>query len=381
MDVEILPGAATVTLPSPMGPPATHRALARAPSVAARPGAGAEVCSKAPPTGSTPSPRRSEPGLLLTYARDPARAEQAARAALAKDGDTRFASAALAEIHMRRGEAEPGGSPYCKPRARSCPGSGGTRSRSPTCSRRRTGTAGRGAPRGGACRRRTAPPRSQAPVTARAGARRPQPRAWLLHGAGGARAGLPRLCVRLRDAGKRSRWRTATGTPRVTRGAPAPGCTRGTPSSGDSWPSTSTRRRPRRRRTSRPFGRRSWGVRRIPVRTRMITGAHRCARRGRRRATADVRRDDDVRGAGRERGGRRAGPAGSARADRAGTARPPAVAVRRPDRAAAQPEGMQGAIMEAGRPRVVAGAIAAIVTKPVSAAGAGSTGWRASRRR
>ncbi|HEV7363244.1 MAG TPA: tetratricopeptide repeat protein [Solirubrobacteraceae bacterium] len=44
--------------------------------------------------------------LLLTYARDPERAEEAARAALAQDGDTRFASATLAEVHMRRGEAD-----------------------------------------------------------------------------------------------------------------------------------------------------------------------------------------------------------------------------------------------------------------------------------
>lgn len=44
--------------------------------------------------------------LLLTYARDPERAEEAARAALARNGDTRFASATLAEVHMRRGEAD-----------------------------------------------------------------------------------------------------------------------------------------------------------------------------------------------------------------------------------------------------------------------------------
>ena len=44
--------------------------------------------------------------LLLTYARDAARAEQAARAALQKRGDTRFASATLVEVHMRRGEAD-----------------------------------------------------------------------------------------------------------------------------------------------------------------------------------------------------------------------------------------------------------------------------------
>src|SRR5437763_4430070 len=44
--------------------------------------------------------------LLLTYRRDAAGAEAAARAALAKPGDTRFASATLAEVHMRRGEAD-----------------------------------------------------------------------------------------------------------------------------------------------------------------------------------------------------------------------------------------------------------------------------------
>src|SRR4051794_27603257 len=45
--------------------------------------------------------------LALTYERDEQGAEAAARAALAKPaGDTRFASATIAEIHMRRGEAD-----------------------------------------------------------------------------------------------------------------------------------------------------------------------------------------------------------------------------------------------------------------------------------
>jgi tetratricopeptide (TPR) repeat protein len=44
--------------------------------------------------------------LLLTYARDLAAAEAAARAALAQSGDTRFASATLAEVAMRRGDVD-----------------------------------------------------------------------------------------------------------------------------------------------------------------------------------------------------------------------------------------------------------------------------------
>src|SRR2546421_5753477 len=44
--------------------------------------------------------------LYLTYARNADRAEPAARAALAREGDTRFASATLAEVHMRRGESD-----------------------------------------------------------------------------------------------------------------------------------------------------------------------------------------------------------------------------------------------------------------------------------
>src|SRR5207247_3497669 len=44
--------------------------------------------------------------LYLTHARDVDRAERAARAALARGGDTRFASATLAEVHMRRGESD-----------------------------------------------------------------------------------------------------------------------------------------------------------------------------------------------------------------------------------------------------------------------------------
>src|SRR5256885_13840925 len=45
--------------------------------------------------------------LLLTYRRDPAGAEAAARAALPKPGDTRFAPAPLAEGHTRRRGAGP----------------------------------------------------------------------------------------------------------------------------------------------------------------------------------------------------------------------------------------------------------------------------------
>jgi tetratricopeptide (TPR) repeat protein len=41
--------------------------------------------------------------LALTYERDPARAEELARSALSRRGDTRFAAAALAEALMRRG--------------------------------------------------------------------------------------------------------------------------------------------------------------------------------------------------------------------------------------------------------------------------------------
>ncbi|MDX6642091.1 MAG: Tetratricopeptide repeat, partial [Solirubrobacteraceae bacterium] len=42
--------------------------------------------------------------LELTYARDEERAEHAARSALEQRGDTRFASAALAELLLRHGE-------------------------------------------------------------------------------------------------------------------------------------------------------------------------------------------------------------------------------------------------------------------------------------
>ena len=44
--------------------------------------------------------------LELTYKRDETRAAAAARAALARGGDTRFASAAFAEVLMRRGESD-----------------------------------------------------------------------------------------------------------------------------------------------------------------------------------------------------------------------------------------------------------------------------------
>jgi len=111
------------------------------------------------------------------------------------------------------------------------------------------------------------------------------------------------------------------------------------------------------------------GVRRIPVRTRMIT-----ARTG----VLDV---VDEATAGERRGGDVVALAESAAAAGQGRLVPlelikPGALARLLSRFVGKigplhsPEGMQGAIMEAGRPRIVAGTIAAVATKPL-----GRRGW------
>src|SRR6267378_2753809 len=105
MNQDILPRPPTVTLPYPMGPMRRighwrgRRVWLRDPARALR-------LLGDDPTRLDAESASIRAWLLLTYARDPERAEEAARAALAQDGDTRFASATLVEVHMRRGEAD-----------------------------------------------------------------------------------------------------------------------------------------------------------------------------------------------------------------------------------------------------------------------------------
>jgi tetratricopeptide (TPR) repeat protein len=306
--------------------------------------------------------------LLLTYAREPARAEEAARAALAKDGDTRFASATLAEIHMRRGEADAAIAVLEAARAK-LPG----------------------------LKWYTL---TLADVLEEAG-RVPQAEALLeeaLVDGELRRHALKRLARLALERGDRGRARkyftelvalepdylvyasdyVALGTLQLGDGD--------RDAARDTWragagvyPRNAELRRllaehfdetpPEKAPNIAPVREEELGVRRIPVRTRMIT-----ARTGVLEvvdeATAEIRRDDDV-----------VALAESAAA--AGQGRLVPLELIKPGPLAGllsrfvgrigplhSAEGMQGAIMEAGRPRIVAGTVAAIVTKPF-----GRRGW------
>ena len=306
--------------------------------------------------------------LYLTYARDADHAERAARAALGKEGDTRFASAALAEVHMRRGESD-----------------------------------------------------AAVAVLEAARARLPQVKwyaltlADVLEEAGRVadaealldealsddelhRHALKRLSRLALERGDRERARrlfaelvalepdylvyasdyVTLGTLQAEAGDRE--AARATWRAGAGvYPRNAELRRlleehfgetpPEKAPNIPPVREDELGVRRIPVRTRMIT-----SRTGVLEvvdeATADLRRDGDV-----------VALAESAAASGQGRLVP--LELIEPGRLARvlsrfvgkigplhSPEGMQGAIMEAGRPRIVAGTVAAIVTKPF-----GRRGW------
>ena len=306
--------------------------------------------------------------LYLTYARDAERAGRAARAALGKEGDTRFASAALAEVHMRRGESD-----------------------------------------------------AAVAVLEAARARLPQVKwyaltlADVLEEAGRVadaealldealsddelhRHALKRLSRLALERGDRERARrlfaelvalepdylvyasdyVTLGTLQAEAGDRE--AARATWRAGAGvYPRNAELRRlleahfgetpPEKAPNIPPVREDELGVRRIPVRTRMIT-----SRTGVLdvvdEATADLRRDGDV-----------VALAESAAAS--GQRRLVPLELIEPGRLARvlsrfvgkigplhSPEGMQGAIMEAGRPRIVAGTVAAIVTKPF-----GRRGW------
>jgi tetratricopeptide (TPR) repeat protein len=306
--------------------------------------------------------------LLLTYAREPAGAETAARAAVAKNGDTRFASATLAEIHMRRGEADEAIAVLEAARAK-LPG----------------------------LRWYTL---TLADMLEEAG-RVPQAEALLEEALADAdlrRHSLKRLSRLALERGDRSRARgfftelvalepdylvyasdyVTLGTLQLEDGD--------RDAARDTWRAGAgvyprnaqlgsllaehfDEAPPEKAPNIPPVREEELGVRRIPVRTRMIT-----ARTGVLdvvdEATADLRRDDDVVALAES-----AAAAGQGRLVPLELIKPGPLA-RLLSRFVGRigplhsPEGMQGAIMEAGRPRVVAGAIAAIVTKPL-----GRRGW------
>jgi tetratricopeptide (TPR) repeat protein len=306
--------------------------------------------------------------LYLTYARDVARAERAARAALAKAGDTRFASATLAEVHMRRGESDEAIAVLEAAHAKL--------------------------------------PRVKwyaltlADVLEEAG-RVPDAEALLEQALDDAelhRHALKRLSRLALERGDRERARhlyaelvalepdylvyasdyVTLGTLQLEGGDPD--AARATWRAGAGvYPRNAELRGllaehfddtpPEKAPNIAPVREDELGVRRIPVRTRMIT-----ARTGVLdvvdEATAGVRRDGDVVALAES-----AAAAGQGRLVPLELIKPGPLA-RVLSRFVGKigplhsPEGMQGAIMEAGRPRIVAGTVAAIVSKPV-----GRRGW------
>ena len=285
--------------------------------------------------------------LLLTYAGEPARAETAARAAVAKNGDTRFASATLAEVHMRRGEADEAIAVLQAARAK-LPGLTWY-----------TLTLADGELRRHALKRLSRLALERGDRNRARGfftelvALEPD---YLVYASDYVTLGTLQLEHGDRDAA-RDTWRAGAGVyPRNAelRSLLAEHFDETPPEKAPNIP---------------PVREEELGVRRIPVRTRMIT-----ARTGVvdvvDEATADLRRDDDV-----------VALAESAAA--AGQGRLVPLELIKAGRLARllsrfvgkigplhSPEGMQGAIMEAGRPRIVAGTVAAIVTKPF-----GRRGW------
>jgi tetratricopeptide (TPR) repeat protein len=306
--------------------------------------------------------------LLLTYAREPARAETAARAAVAKNGDTRFASATLAEVHMRRGEADEAIAVLQAARAKLPEVKWYTLTladmleeadRVPQAEALLEEALADGELRRHALKRLSRLALERGDRNRARGfftelvALEPD---YLVYASDYVTLGTLQLEHGDRDAA-RDTWRAGAGVyPRNAelRSLLAEHFDETPPEKAPNIP---------------PVREEELGVRRIPVRTRMIT-----ARTGVvdvvDEATADLRRDDDV-----------VALAESAAA--AGQGRLVPLELIKAGRLARllsrfvgkigplhSPEGMQGAIMEAGRPRIVAGTIAAIVTKPF-----GRRGW------
>ena len=306
--------------------------------------------------------------LLLTYARDPDHAEDAAHRALARDGDTRFASATLVEVHMRRGEADaaiavleaaraklPGVKWYTLTLADVLEEAG----RVPLAETVLEEALGDAELRRHALKRlsRLALERGD-----RARARgfftelvalEPD---YLVYASDYVTLGTLQLEQGDRDAARET-WRAGAGVyPRNAelRDLLAEHFGEAPPEKAPNIP---------------PVREDELGIRRIPVRTRMIT-----ARTGVLDvvddATADVRRDGDIVALAES-----AAAAGQGRLVPLELIKPGPLA-RALSRFVGKigplhsPEGMQGAIMEAGRPRIVAGTVAAIVTKPF-----GRRGW------
>ena len=306
--------------------------------------------------------------LLLTYTRDADRAEEAARSALARDGDTRFASATLAEVHMRRGEADEAIAVLEAARAKLPDVRWYTLTLADVLEE-----AGR-VPQAEALLeealadaelRRHALKRLSRLALERGDRARARglfgelvalEPDYLVYASDYVTLGTLQLEDGDRDAA-RDTWRAGAGVyPRNAelRGLLAEHFDETPPEKAPNIP---------------PVREEELGVRRIPVRTRMIT-----ARTGVLdvvdEATAEVRRDGDV-----------VALAESAAAAGQGRLVPlelitPGPLARLLSRFVGKigplhsAEGMQGAIMEAGRPRIIAGTMAAIVTRPL-----GRHGW------
>jgi tetratricopeptide (TPR) repeat protein len=306
--------------------------------------------------------------LILTYERDPAAAEAAARAALGKRGDTRFAAATLAEVHMRRGEADAAIAVLEAAQARlpevkwyaltiadvleeagRVPQAEGVLERALADGELRRHALKRlsrlALERGDRERARR--------LFAELVALEPD---YLVYASDYVTLGTLQLEEGDREAA-RATWRTGA----------------------DVYPRNAELRRllaenfdetPPEKAPNIPLVQEEeLGVRRIPVRTRMIT-----ARTGVLdvvdEATAGERRDGDVVALAES-----AAAAGQGRLVPLELIKPGPLA-RLLSRFVGKigplhsPEGMQGAIMEAGRPRIVAGTIAAVLTKPL-----GRRGW------
>jgi tetratricopeptide (TPR) repeat protein len=306
--------------------------------------------------------------LLLTYTRDPDRAETAARAALARGGDTRFASATLAEVHMRRGEAGEAIAVLEAARARRPHVKWYTLTladmleeagRVPELEALLEEALADAELRRHALKRlsrlaleRGDRPRAREYFTALV-ALEPD---YLVYASDYVTLGTLQLEDGDRDAA-RDTWRAGASV--YPRNAEL------RRRLGDQFDEAPPEKAP----NIPPVREEEMGVRRIPVRTRMIT-----ARTGVLDvvddATADVRRDGDVVALAES-----AAAAGQGRLVPLELIKPGPLA-RLLSRFVGKigplhsAEGMQGAIMEAGRPRVVAGTVGAIVTKPF-----GRRGW------
>ncbi|HEV7461585.1 MAG TPA: hypothetical protein VGN78_13695 [Solirubrobacteraceae bacterium] len=300
--------------------------------------------------------------LLLTYTRDLELAEAAARAALARDGDTRFASATLAEVQMRRGEADEAIAVLEAARARlpdvkwyalTLADMLEEAGRLPELEALLEGALADAELRRHALKRlsRLALERNDRArareLFAALVALEPD---YLVYASDYVTLGTLQLEDGDRDAAHET-WRAGAGVyPRNAE------LRRMLAEHFDETP-------PEKAPNVPPVREEELGVRRIPVRTPMIT-----ARTGVLdvvdEATGEVRRSDDVVALAES-----AAAAGQGRLVPLELIKPGPLA-RLLSRFVGKigplhsPEGMQGAIMEAGRPRIVAGTVAAIVTKP-----------------